>query len=131
MLLVEDEQGVRALATLALEGAGYTVRAAASPEEAIRAASEMPRIDLIVTDVIMPLMNGRDLAEWLVERHPNGKVLFMSGYTDDTLLAHGVAVRDIAFIHKPFTPTTLVQRVREVLDSTPAGMVGVSAATGV
>ena len=131
VLLVEDEQGVRALATLALERAGYTVRAAASPEEAIRAASEMPRIDLIVTDVIMPLMNGRDLAEWLVERHPNGKVLFMSGYTDDTLLAHGVAVRDIAFIHKPFTPTTLVQRVREVLDSTPAGLVGVAPATGV
>ena len=55
----------------------------------------------------------------------------MSGYTDDTLLTHGVAVPSIAFIHKPFTPTTLVQRVREVLDSTPAGLVGVAPATGV
>jgi len=122
---------VRALAKLALESAGYTVRAAASPEEAIRAASEMPRVDLILTDVIMPLMNGRDLAEWLVQRHPDSKVLFMSGYTDDTLLAHGLAVRELAFIHKPFTPTTLVQRVREVLDSTPAGVMGAGSTTPV
>ena len=127
VLLVEDEQRVRALAKLALEDAGYQVLAAASPEEAIRAAAaHTGRINVILTDVIMPLMNGRDLAEWIVERHPDSKVLFMSGYTDDTLLAHGVAVREMAFLHKPFTPTTLVQRVREVIDSMPAGMVGAS-----
>ena len=114
------------LAKLALEGAGYTVLAAASPEEALRAASGMKRIDLILTDVIMPMMNGRDLADRLVQRHPRAKVLFMSGYTDDMLLANGVAVRELAFIHKPFTPTSLVQRVREVLDSTAAEMVASS-----
>jgi two-component system cell cycle sensor histidine kinase/response regulator CckA len=129
VLLVEDEQGVRALGKLALEEAGYRVIAAATPEEAIRAAAKMERIDLILTDVIMPLMNGRDLAEWLVERHPAAKVLFMSGYTDDTLLAHGVAVRELAFIQKPFTPTTLVHRVRDVLDGASARMRGATATT--
>ena len=129
VLLVEDEQRVRALGKLALEEAGYTVLAAATPEEAIRTAAKMERIDLILTDVIMPLMNGRDLAEWLVERHSRAKVLFMSGYTDDTLLAHGVAVRELAFIQKPFTPTTLVHRVRDVLDLPSAGMVSASSTT--
>jgi PAS domain S-box-containing protein len=122
VLLVEDEERVRPLTKLALEGAGYTVVAAASPEEALSAASGTRRIDLILTDVIMPGMNGRDLAERLVQRRLGVKVLFMSGYTDDTLLAHGVAVRELAFIQKPFTPMALVQRVRDLLDSTPAGM---------
>jgi two-component system, cell cycle sensor histidine kinase and response regulator CckA len=85
-------------------------------------ATTRGRIDLILTDVIMPLMNGRDLAEWLVVRHPDVKVLFMSGYTDDTLISHGVAVGELAFIHKPFTPTTLLQRIREVLDSPASGL---------
>jgi PAS domain S-box-containing protein len=118
VMLVEDEPAVRALARLALEGAGYTVLAAATPEEAIRAARDhRGRIDLILTDVIMPLMNGRDLAEWLLAKHPDTKVLYMSGYTDDTLISHGVAIGELAFIHKPFTPTTLLQRIREVLDA--------------
>jgi two-component system, cell cycle sensor histidine kinase and response regulator CckA len=121
VLLVEDEPGVRSLSKLALESAGYTVLAAASPEEAIRMANgHAGAIDLILTDVIMPLMNGRDLAEWLLVRHPGAKILFMSGYTDDTLLPHGVAVGEIAFMHKPFTPTTLLQRVRDILDAAPA-----------
>ncbi len=128
VLLVEDEPGVRALGKLALEEAGYTVLAAGTPEEAIRMAARSARLDLILTDVIMPLMNGRDLAEWLIERYPTAKVLFMSGYTDDTLLAHGVAVRELAFMHKPFTPTTLLHRVREVIDA-PAARMSDSAST--
>ena len=123
VLLVEDEQGVRSLAKLALEHAGYTVLAAASPEEAIRLATDhIGRIDLILTDVIMPLMNGRELAEWLLARHKGARVLFMSGYTDDTLIPHGVAVGELAFLNKPFTPTVLVQRVREVIDAAPVGV---------
>jgi PAS domain S-box-containing protein len=123
VLLVEDEPGVRSLARLALEEAGFTVLAAATPEDAIRLASNHDgRLDLILTDVIMPLMNGRELAEWLVARYPDAKVLFMSGYPDDALMPQGVAVSELAFMHKPFTPTTLLQRVREVLDSAPAGL---------
>jgi two-component system, cell cycle sensor histidine kinase and response regulator CckA len=121
VLLVEDEQGVRMLTRLALERGGYAVLTAASPEEAIRMATEhRGRIDLVLADVIMPLMNGRELAEWLVVRYPDARVLFMSGYTDDTLIPHGVASGEMAFLHKPFTPTTLLQRVRDVLDGAPA-----------
>jgi CheY-like chemotaxis protein len=120
VLLVEDEQGVRALSQLALERAGYTVLAAATPEEAIRLATEhRGNIELVLTDVIMPLMNGRELAEWLLVRYPDARVLFMSGYTDDALIPHGVASGEMAFLHKPFTPTTLLQKIRDVLDGAP------------
>jgi CheY-like chemotaxis protein len=122
VLLVEDEPGVRSLARLALEGTGYTVLTAASAEEAIRLASaHRGRIHLILTDVIMPFMNGRELAEWLVVRHPDARVLFMSGYPDDVLTPHGLELAGTSFLHKPFTPTVLVQRVREALESAPAG----------
>jgi PAS domain S-box-containing protein len=122
VLLVEDEPGVRSLARLALESAGYTVLTAASAEEAVRlATSHRGRIHLILTDVIMPFMNGRELAEWLLARHPDARVLFMSGYPDEVLTPHGLALVDTAFLHKPFTPTILVERVREVLDGSPAG----------
>jgi PAS domain S-box-containing protein len=124
VLLVEDESGVRELAKLALEQAGYTVIAAAGPEEAIRLATQQPRrIDLILTDVVMPFMSGPALVEWLAVRFPDAKVLFMSGYTDDALAPHGVPLTDIAFLPKPFTPTMLCQRVREVLDSAAVGVV--------
>jgi PAS domain S-box-containing protein len=117
VLLVEDEQGVRALVKLALEQAGYNVLSAATPEEAIRLATNHPgHIDLILSDVIMPFMNGPALADWLRVRHPAARVLLMSGYTDDTLVLHGVAVGEISFLHKPFTPSTLVAKVAEVLD---------------
>jgi hypothetical protein len=122
VLLVEDEHGVRNLAKLALETAGYAVLAAGTPEEAIRIAGENERIDLIVTDVIMPFMNGRELAEWLLVRHPQARVLFMSGYTDDALLPHGVAVGELAFLHKPFTPTTFLLKVSETLDAAPLAL---------
>jgi nitrogen-specific signal transduction histidine kinase/CheY-like chemotaxis protein len=118
VLLVEDEQGVRDLTRLALQQAGYTVLAASGPEEAIRlATAHERRIDLILTDVVMPFMSGPALAEWLAARFPEAKVLYMSGYTDEALVPHGVPLEGVAFLHKPFTPTTLAQRVREVLDA--------------
>jgi PAS domain S-box-containing protein len=117
VLLVEDEPGVRLIALLVLESQGYYVLDAAGPEEALRlAADHQGRIDLLLTDVVMPGMNGRELAEEIVRQRADVKVLFMSGYTDDAVFSHGLLYRDVAFLQKPFTPTSLAQRVREVLD---------------
>jgi two-component system cell cycle sensor histidine kinase/response regulator CckA len=74
-------------------------------------------IDLLLTDVVMPGMNGRELAELLLQERPGTRVLFASGYTDDAVLLHGVRTDELSFMQKPFTPLTLAQRVREVLDS--------------
>jgi two-component system cell cycle sensor histidine kinase/response regulator CckA len=121
VLLVEDEEQVRVLASLALQRAGYTVIEAQRPEEAIDAASRHSGpIHLILTDVVMPGMNGRVMVERLVSRYPETRILFMSGYTDDALAPHGVAPGDVAFLNKPFTPKELAERVREVLDAAHA-----------
>jgi PAS domain S-box-containing protein len=123
VLLVEDEAQVRELSAIALERAGFTVLEARHPEDAFDVvARHKGPIHLILTDVVMPGMNGRVMVERLIGRHPDARVLFMSGYTDDALAPLGVAAGDRAFLHKPFTPKQLAERVREVLDSaaTPA-----------
>ena len=118
VLLVEDERPLLALAARTLAGQGYHVIAAGSPAEAIdKAAAVAGAIDIIVTDVIMPTMNGRDLAAHLLVRHPGARVLFTSGYTDDIVAPHGVLERGTHFLQKPFSVNSLVATVRDVLDA--------------
>ena len=118
VLLVEDEDAVRALARHILRSCGYTVLEAADGREAVRdAARHLGPIHLLVSDVVMPHLGGRQLAERLTAVKPGLKVLFLSGYTDDAIVRHGVLEAEYAFLQKPFTPTTLAQKVREVLDT--------------
>jgi YesN/AraC family two-component response regulator len=93
------------------------VLAANTPKEAVRLASEQTgKIDLLITDVIMPEMNGKDLAHNLMSKYPNLKCLFMSGYTADVIAQHGVLEEGTHFIHKPFSLPDLAVKVRKVLD---------------
>ena len=117
ILLVEDNAGLRKLATRVLAPAGYTVLGAASGEEALRVLERQEGpVHLLLSDVVMPGMSGRDLAEQLAQTRPEMKVLFMSGYTDDTVVQHGVLEAQVAFLNKPFTAAALLRKVREVLD---------------
>jgi PAS domain S-box-containing protein len=117
ILLVEDEDNVRDLATVVLEGCGYRVFTAPEGLAALQLmATCREAIDLLVTDVVMPQMGGRKLAETLLAEHPELRVLFMSGYTDDAVVRHGVLQANANFLQKPFTPTSLARKVREVLD---------------
>jgi CheY-like chemotaxis protein len=114
---VEDEDGVRALTRHILRNCGYAVLEARDGTEAVRLAGKHPeQIDLLVTDVVMPRMSGRELAERLAEMRPGMKVLFVSGYTDDVVVRHGILEAEVAFLQKPFTPTSLAGKVRDVLD---------------
>jgi PAS domain S-box-containing protein len=117
VLLVEDEDAVRTIARIALESQGYAVIAADSGSAAVRLAEEhRGRIDLLVSDVIMPELSGRELAEQLRATQPGLRILFMSGYTDDAVVRHGVIDGRDAFIQKPFSPLGLAKKVRAVLD---------------
>jgi CheY-like chemotaxis protein len=117
VLLVEDEGAVRALARHVLGSCGYTVLEAADGREAVRVAEgHSGPIDLLVSDVVMPHLGGRQLAERLTAVKTGLKVLFLSGYTDDAVVRHGVLDAEYAFLQKPFTPTGLAQKVRDVLD---------------
>lgn len=117
ILLVEDEAAVRQLIRRALEASGYTVLEASHGGEAVRVAENQPGpIHLLISDVIMPEMGGRILAERLAAARPGIKVLFVSGYTDDAVVRHGVLQAEMAFLQKPFTMAALTQKVREVLD---------------
>ncbi len=118
ILLVEDEPAVRELAEEVLRELGYTVWAAGHGKEALDLASQRAgeRIDLVLTDVVMPQMGGKELADRLRERHPQLKVLFTSGYTEDAIVHHGVLQPGIAFLQKPFRVSALALKVREVLD---------------
>jgi len=117
ILLVEDDRAILDLTALLLEKLGYTVLKANGPTEAIRLAKEHVReITLLVTDVIMPEMNGKDLAVSLKSSNPQLLCLFMSGYTADNIARHGVLEGGVHFIHKPFALSALAVKVREVLD---------------
>ncbi|HYD54020.1 MAG TPA: two-component regulator propeller domain-containing protein [Gemmatimonadaceae bacterium] len=121
VLVAEDEPGVRQLVCAVLERAGYTVLRAADGSEALDLASaHVGRIDLLLTDVVMPGMSGRELAERLLPGRPATRVLFMSGYTEDAVVLHGVSTLGTAFLPKPFTPDVLARTVRAVLDEPAA-----------
>jgi PAS domain S-box-containing protein len=116
LLLVEDDDAVRALTRFTLQQCGYTVLEASHGEEAIRVATNHPeKIHLLVTDVVMPGMGGRVLAERLLSLHPEMKVLYLSGYTDDAVVRHGILHEEVNFLQKPFSPNALAHQVREVL----------------
>jgi PAS domain S-box-containing protein len=117
ILLAEDAAGVRAVAREVLKRNGYAVIEAADGQAALAlAAAHAGPIHLLVTDVIMPEMSGRQLADRLREGRPELKVLFVSGYTDDAIVRHGILEPGIAFLQKPFTPESLARKVRAVLD---------------
>lgn len=117
ILLVEDEDNVRGLARRVLEKCGYVVLECRDGVEALEMARRHPiAIDLLVTDVVMPRMGGRELAEKAAVIHPGLNVLFLSGYTDDDVMRHGIQEAEVAFLQKPFTSAVLAAKVREVLD---------------
>jgi two-component system cell cycle sensor histidine kinase/response regulator CckA len=118
VLLVEDEYQVRKLVHEVLQSRGYRVLAAKDALEAIPLEENYPgRIDLLITDVVMPGMSGRELAQHLGATRPETKVLFISGYTDDAILRHGVTAPGTAFLQKPFALEDLLQRARTLLDA--------------
>jgi PAS domain S-box-containing protein len=117
VLIVEDEGNLRNLCVRILEQLGYRVLQARVGAEAIAEAQGYgDRIDLLLTDVVMPGMNGAELAAQLVPHHPGMKVLFTSGYTEDVISHHGVLAEGVSFLGKPYTPSALARKVREVID---------------
>ncbi len=117
ILLVEDADALRKLTRMLLAQNGYRVLTAADGAKALLMTQQDPeRIDLLLTDVIMPEINGRELVERLKPLQPSMKVLYMSGYTDDALMDHGVLESDTHLLHKPFSEEDLIRKVREVLD---------------
>ena len=125
ILLVEDQDVVRSFAVAALKQNGYNVIEASDGDKAMAIAQEHPgQIHLLLTDVVMPGMNGKVLSERLKELRPNLKVLFISGYTADVIADRGVLDRSVALLHKPFNSDELGAKVREVLDDRSAPIVG-------
>jgi two-component system sensor histidine kinase EvgS len=118
VLIVEDEKAISNLIVKILEQLGYCALEAGTPARAMELADANPdSVDLLITDVVMPEMNGRDLANHLKACHPGIKVLFMSGYTANVIAHHGVLEKDIYFIQKPFSKQELAVKIREVLES--------------
>ena len=120
ILVVEDEDGVRSLVRQILTKKGYQVSVAGTVREALVIVENNPGIDLLLTDVVLPDASGRELVRQLALSCPTLKTLFMSGYTDDAMLRHGVSEAHTAFLQKPFTVDSLAQKVREVLDTVPS-----------
>jgi CheY-like chemotaxis protein len=118
VLLVEDEPEVRRLVEKLLRMQGYAVLSCAGPADAIAAArNASTKLDLLLTDVILPGMNGRELARVLSDARPGLKVLYMSGYTDAAITQQGILDPGTAFLSKPFAPDALARKVREALDA--------------
>jgi CheY-like chemotaxis protein len=121
VLVAEDEEGVRELLRKVLTEFGYTVLTARHGRDALMLATgRNDTIDLLVTDVVMPEMSGRELVETLRDRQPDLRVLYISGYTDDEVLRRGISGSDTGFLRKPFSSEDLVRRVRAALDAPPA-----------
>ena len=117
ILLVDDNYAIRKLIVDTLEPLGYTCLEAACGEDALKLMElQQSEPQLLITDVIMPNMNGRELADIFSEKYPSTKILFMSGYTENVIVHHGVLDENINFVHKPITPNNLLQKIREVLD---------------
>jgi PAS domain S-box-containing protein len=122
ILLVEDEPAVLDLMRRTLESYGYTVLHASTPDRAIKSLQDHgARVDLLLTDVVMPVMNGRELAAQLRRLDPGLRVLYMSGYSSDVVAERGLLPADVSLITKPFSPTALAARVREILDAPAPG----------
>lgn len=117
ILLAEDEDAVRELARSILRGCGYNVLAVTSGTEAIAVAESTPDIALLITDVVMPKMSGRQLSFALAEKNSQMRTLYISGYTENAIVHHGVLDHRVAFLPKPFTPDGLARKVRDVLDN--------------
>ena len=117
LLVVEDDEGVRSIVRKTLESLGYKVKEARSPNEALKIMHvHAEPIHLLLTDIVMPEMNGKGLAIRVTAAHPETKVLFMSGYADDAVVRHGILEAGLFFVQKPFTPESLARKVREVLE---------------
>jgi CheY-like chemotaxis protein len=114
---VEDNDEVRNLTRKILQRYGYKVLEAENGEEALRISQQQQTIHLMLTDVVMPGMSGRELAECIQSQRSEIKVLYMSGYTDSAIVHHGVLTSGVNFIQKPFTPEKLTSKIREVLDA--------------
>jgi two-component system cell cycle sensor histidine kinase/response regulator CckA len=117
ILLVEDDELLRKMISRILEGSGCAVVAASDGEQALDLLDnpEHEKIDLLISDVVMPGIGGKALAEKLKARVPELKVLYISGYPDETVVSHGVLNRGVAYLQKPFSPADVINRVREIL----------------
>jgi two-component system cell cycle sensor histidine kinase/response regulator CckA len=128
LLLVEDEDGLRALACHTLRQRGYHILEASNGEEALEVSRHYGKsIDLLLSDVVMPKLGGHVLAERLLAERPEIKVLFMSGFTDSILFRHGVVNGEVECLFKPFTPSALAEKVREILDRPAPTMTAIGA----
>lgn len=116
ILLVEDDPLVMKVATLALRGRGYEVIAVASGEEALKVVRRDPRVHLVITDLVMPKMSGRELAAAIRALRPELRVLYISGYSEAAGIEAGVLEEGAHFLEKPFTPAALTAKVRELLE---------------
>ena len=117
ILLVEDDEMVRTLVRETLVREGYKVMDFADPLEARRKSdTHKGPVHLLITDVVMPRLSGRELAGQIMSRRPAMKVLYMSGYTDNAVINSGILQTEVAFLQKPFTPASLTEKVREVLE---------------
>jgi two-component system, cell cycle sensor histidine kinase and response regulator CckA len=127
VLLAEDDDAVRAVTVRTLRARGYTVLECSSAEQAVQVwRARGASVDLLITDVVMPALNGRDLVELLRQQRPSLRILFMSGYTGGALVHQGIFESGAAYLQKPFTPDLLAEKVRQVLDGTaPAGPGGI------